>query len=135
MHQSACVAYDMGDSCAAFFTGCLGFAARLVYLGSSRRPVLGNIAPTTGAASGISFVDCAPLLIATQASLDALSERMQGDEEMDITKLRPNIVLAADEDGELEPWEEDFWGAVEIAGHPVVLTANCLRCKSLNVRA
>lgn len=137
MHESACVGYDMGDSYAGFFTACLGFAARLVYLGSSRRPVLGNLAPAASATSRaeeISFADCAPLLIATQTSLDALSQRIPGDEEMDITKLRPNIVLAADEDGELEPWEEDFWGAVEIAGHPVVLTANCLRCKSINVR-
>lgn len=138
MHESACLGYDMGDSYAAFFTACLGFTARLVYLGSSRRPVLGNLAPAASAASRpdqISFADCAPLLIATQTSLDALSERIPGDEEMDITKLRPNIVLAADEDGELEPWEEDFWGAVEIAGHSVALTANCLRCKSINVRA
>lgn len=138
MHKSECLGYDMGDSYATFFTACLGFTARLVYLGSSRRPVLGNIAPDASVASRpskaeISFADCAPLLIATQTSLNALSERMPGDEKMDITKLRPNIVLAADEDGELEPWEEDYWGAIEIAGHPVIMTANCLRCKSINV--
>lgn len=138
MHKSECLGYDMGDSYATFFTACLGVTTRLVYLGSSRRPVLGNIAPDASVASRpskaeISFADCAPLLIATQTSLNALSERIPGDEEMDITKLRPNIVLAADEDGELEPWEEDYWGMIEIAGHPVMMTANCLRCKSINV--
>lgn len=134
MHKSACLGYDMGDPSSAFFTACLGFAARLVYLGSSRRSALGNVAPEAAPKADISFADCAPLLIITQASLNALSERIPGDEEMDTTKLRPNIVLAADEDGELEPWEEDFWGAIEIAGHPVIMTANCTRCKSLNVR-
>lgn len=97
MHKSACLGYDMGDSYATFFTDCLGFSARLVYLGSSRRPVLGNLAPGADLASRspkaeISFADCAPLLITTLASLNAVSERMPEDEKMDITKFRPNIV-------------------------------------------
>lgn len=136
MYKSACMGYDMGDFYATFFTTCLGFTARLVYLGSSRRPVLGNLIPAASTASKveISFADCAPLLVVTQASLDALSERMIGGEKMDVTKLRPNIVLAADEDGELEAWEEDFWGEIKIDGYPISLTANCIRCNSLNVR-
>lgn len=137
MYNSACQGYDMGDVYAKFFTACLGFATRLVYLGSSRRSILGSVAPAANVSPSskaeISFADCAPLLITTRASLGALSERIPGEGQMDITKLRPNIVLAADEDDELEPWEEDFWGEVEIAGHPVTLTANCARCKSINV--
>lgn len=139
MHKSACTGYDMGDTYAAFFTSCLGFNTRLVYLGSSRRPILGSVVPGASPRldpppkAEITFADCAPLLITTRASVDALSERIAGNEEVDVTKLRPNVVIAADGDDELQPWEEDFWGEIEIAGHSVVLTANCARCCSINV--
>lgn len=149
MHNSSCTGYDMGDSYAAFFTTCLGFPTRLIYLGPSRRPVLGSVVPQTNTGllsfipsfipinrspkAGISFADCAPLLITTRSSLNAVSEMLPGGEEMDITKFRPNVVLDADSEDELKPWEEDFWGEIQIAGHRVVITANCARCKSINV--
>jgi len=49
-------------------------------------------------------------------------------------KFRPNIVVAPSADSEeLEAFEEDFWGEMEVGGTKVVLTANCGRCRSVNV--
>ena len=58
-------------------------------------------------------------------------------------RFRPNIVLAAgsgsgeDGNGDLAAWEEDFWKVLglEFEGEEleVELTANCVRCRSLDV--
>lgn len=45
-------------------------------------------------------------------------------------RFRPNIVL----DGTIDAWEEDFWRVLQIEGvGEVELTANCVRCRSLDV--
>lgn len=119
----------------------------------------------------ITFADCAQFLIVTMASVADVNPRLreigspdsqeQESIEMDVRKLRPNIVL----DGEAA-WDEDFWGELTIipAGSTaplhddsgidtedesvsngknengfskspihMILTANCGRCVSLNV--
>ena len=106
----------------------------------------------------VTFADCAPYLIASTASLEDFSMRFNQGEGMDLTKCRPNLVVS----GVGEAWEEDFWSEVVItrsskatAGHRraesngwargsstegeagsetvLQLTANCVRCPSLNV--
>ncbi|PUU73569.1 hypothetical protein B9Z19DRAFT_1117310 [Tuber borchii] len=137
MHSSACMDYDMGDGFSDFFSACLGFPTRLVYLGSSRRPVIGNIAPMEqpGANScsllrrkkvEISFADIAPIMITSMASFRCVDDMI--GEQMDVTKFRPNMVVSS-EDG-----EEDFWGEL-LVGYDkrISLTANCARCNSINV--
>ncbi|KAI5850747.1 MOSC domain-containing protein [Tricharina praecox] len=171
MHNSACAGFAVSSNADAFFSRHLGFEARLLFLGGSSRRVLGNVAPTTtppptqssGFLAGwfgtpaekeekekendpaITFADCAPLLVVTEASLAAVSERT-GDK-VDMRKFRPNIVLSANDDvGEREDggeevvhaWEEDYWAELEIGEKPaapvtLVCTANCARCTSLNV--
>jgi len=143
LYSSACMGYDMGDGFSEFFSDCLGFPTRLVYLGSSRRPVIGNIAPMEQPdANGdsrperkkveISFADCAPILIANMASLRCVDDMM--GEEMDVTKFRPNVVVASEDGEEVAQWEEDFWGELLVGGDKrISLTGNCPRCTSLNV--
>ncbi|PMB70934.1 Uncharacterized protein YcbX [Beauveria bassiana] len=76
----------------------------------------------------LTFTDCAPLLIATEASLRSVRARVASGE-VDMMKFRPNIVV----DGEAE-WDEDFWAALSINGAPaLLLTKLCNRCTSLNV--
>ena len=93
----------------------------------------------------ITFADCAPYLIASTTSLANVSARLPDDEEMDMTKFRPNIIVS----GANEAFEEDFWGELSISSRDtrfsedgeqtpcekvgLQLTANCLRCASLNV--
>ncbi|GKZ22799.1 hypothetical protein AbraIFM66951_003960 [Aspergillus brasiliensis] len=80
----------------------------------------------------ITFADTAPYLLVSRTSVDDVSARLAGDEEMDVTKFRPNIVVSGAETA----FEEDFWAEVQI-GEPglakLLLTANCVRCQSLNV--
>lgn len=82
----------------------------------------------------ITFADCAPYLIASMTSLDNVSARLQ-DKQMDMTKFRPNIVISGAETA----FEEDFWTELTIANNHdekknrLLLTANCVRCTSINV--
>ncbi|KAH0543548.1 hypothetical protein FGG08_002109 [Glutinoglossum americanum] len=160
LYQSAAMAYNMGAKYNDWFSGCLGYEAILVYLGSNLRPVLGNLSPNVsstaeGKSSGwlstitnslqlpgmakqegvyITFADEAHFLVVTEASLDDVSSRLPGDEKMDVTKFRPNIVLS---DSPI-PWDEDFWGELTVSINDgnkvqVPLTQNCARCQSINV--
>ncbi|MCJ1354010.1 MAG: hypothetical protein MMC33_003997 [Icmadophila ericetorum] len=101
----------------------------------------------------LTFADVAPYLVVTEESLASVSDRLPPGEIMDITKFRPNIVVAGAEGA----WDEDFWGEVKIkltegraskdeteaerGGRgegdretvKMILTANCARCMSLNI--
>jgi uncharacterized protein YcbX len=122
--NSSCPSHDAGDGPTHFFSTALGFAVRLVYIGTASRAVIGNVAPPSSGLS-ISFTDCAPLLLTTMASLSSVGS------DADMTKFRPNIVVSGED---VAAWEEDYWGTVVVAGkHTVVLSANCARCTSLNV--
>lgn len=86
---------------------------------------------------GIKFSDCAAYLVVTEKSVQDVSARLPGDTKMDVTKFRPNIVLS----GSTKAYEEDYWGAITISSgsqgerqnSEILLTANCVRCVSLNV--
>ncbi|PYI09110.1 MOSC domain protein [Aspergillus sclerotiicarbonarius CBS 121057] len=89
----------------------------------------------------ITFADTAPYLLVSRTSVDNVSARLAGDEEMDVTKFRPNIVVA----GAKTAFEEDFWAELKVGQDQdqdqgadegparLLLTANCVRCQSLNV--
>ena len=79
----------------------------------------------------ITFSDCAAYLVVSETSLHNVSARIAGDEEMDITKFRPNIVIAGAENA----FEEDFWAELTVGKNQIrlLLTANCVRCQSINV--
>ncbi|KAK6539577.1 hypothetical protein TWF694_009787 [Orbilia ellipsospora] len=83
------------------------------------------------------FSDCAPLLVTSEVSLAEFNKaRKAGDEELalDMSKTRPNVVIAPSEEGDMTAFEEDYWGELAIgSGVKFVLTANCGRCKTLNV--
>lgn len=86
----------------------------------------------------LTFSDCAPYLITTEASLANVSRRLEAGD-MEMVKFRPNIVV----DGEGE-WEEDFWSELTVRGGggqvdgdasapAFALTKMCNRCTSINV--
>ncbi|CAK39076.1 MOSC domain protein [Aspergillus niger] len=126
-------------------TGLVGVMILLSWVGMSMG-LLGSIG-ATGAAGAvfwygagcknkkeeqITFADTAPYLIVSRTSVDDVSARLAGDEEMDVTKARPNIVISGAETA----FEEDFWAEVqigELGSAKLLLTANCVRCQSLNV--
>ncbi|KAI0971497.1 hypothetical protein F4678DRAFT_433125 [Xylaria arbuscula] len=85
----------------------------------------------------LSFHDCAPFLVTSNASLRDVSKRLPEGEDMDMRRFRPNIVV--DDEEVLAAWDEDYWGELGVrrglAGreHRIALTANCGRCRSVNV--
>lgn len=158
LHQSLVIAYRMGSRYDAWFSACFGFPTALIYIGDARRPILGTLAPksskeaqpssnswfssitnyVTGSSTNqqdedeeedwITFSDCAPYLITTQASLNNVRARLSTSD-VEMYKFRPNIVL----DGDTH-WDEDFWAELSINdAHTLTLTKMCNRCASLNV--
>ncbi|KAF2402115.1 hypothetical protein EJ06DRAFT_536685 [Trichodelitschia bisporula] len=156
MHSSPTPAYAMPPEFSAWFTARLSFPTILAYLGPHRRRVLFGkssapepkswlsslssrspfAAPPPKSISDhkISFADCAPLLLASATSLADVSSRLTDGHGVDITKFRPNIVVAG-----AQPWEEDFWASVQLTpadgAEPTVvsLERNCVRCASVNI--
>ncbi|OAP56618.1 hypothetical protein AYL99_08730 [Fonsecaea erecta] len=91
-----------------------------------------------GIDEGLSFADVAPYLVISTKSWENATRRLPENEEMDISKFRPNIIV----EGAEEEFEEDFWAEIVIGdgaedgsagGAKIVLTQNCARCNSLNV--
>ncbi len=73
-------------------------------------------------ASGIvSFADGYPLLLTTQASLQSLNSRMETPVEM--TRFRPNVVIAGS-----RPYEEDNWRRIRVGGVRFRVVKPCDRC-------
>jgi uncharacterized protein YcbX len=153
MHGSYTKAYDMESHYNDWFSECFGYPVVLAYLGQYLRPVLFPKSPNEQSAQSswfygitknipllngyleeepkITFADCAPFLVVTEDSLLEISARLPEGETMDITKYRPNIVLA----GADKAWDEDFWAEIQIGEDEVAipLQHNCIRCQSINV--
>ncbi|EAT89918.1 hypothetical protein SNOG_03187 [Parastagonospora nodorum SN15] len=158
LHSSPASGYKMPAHYNAWFSECFGYEVMLVYLGANTRAVLfedmqpiepdpltrflrdklpftkGYVERLMGLRQTsqwrIGFADCAPYLICSQTSLEDVSSRLPEGEEMDITKFRPNIVIA----GAFEAYQEDFWGKLKINNRTeIVMAHNCVRCKSINI--
>ena len=160
MHSSPTKGYNMGDAYNSWFSSRLGYDIILVDSGENRREILGNVPPNAagktsqsatakasswlsnvassipfmssiaGVDEGIKFADCAPFLVITDRSWKNAQSRLPEGETLDITKFRPNVVVAEVE----EDFEEDYWAELAIGEKlKIVLTANCARCNSLNV--
>jgi uncharacterized protein YcbX len=71
------------------------------------------------------FADGYPVLITTTGSLRLLNEATmeEGAQTFGMERFRPNIVIDHD-----EPFADDFWGAVDIAGIRFDLVKPCARC-------
>ena len=152
MHLSPTKAYQMADEYNEWFSNCFGFEVVLAYLGENTRPSLfafsSNVAhsqavKTSGWLSnlstkisnfgsaprqGLTFADCAPLLVVTEASISNVSARLEGVE-ADVTKFRPNIVIK----NAPKAWDEDYWAELVVGQATIHLPHNCVRCQSLNV--
>lgn len=103
----------------AFLTQALGKPVRLVHQQDpSRRPV----DPAYAAEHDeVSLADGFPLLITTEASLDALNDRLAVPVGMD--RFRPNIVIAG-----ADAWEEDCWRRIRIGPLTLRIAKPCARC-------
>jgi uncharacterized protein YcbX len=82
---------------------------------------------TTWAGEGVEtgFADGYPILIITTGSLRALTDATQelGAAVFGMDRFRPNVVIEDD-----EPFADDLWAAVDIAGIRYDLVKPCARC-------
>lgn len=69
----------------------------------------------------VGFADGFPLLLITQASLDALNQRLA--EKVDMRRFRPNLVIEGS-----EPHAEDDWRRLRIGDMQFEIAKPCSRC-------
>lgn len=100
----------------------------------------------------LAFADCSPYLIVSCASFKDVAARLPPphSSSLEVEKFRPNIIVSADDNEELAAWDEDYWAELAVSPQHVgqgasmaehsaqsnttlQLTANCIRCTSLNV--
>lgn len=126
-------AYDMGPLAAQWFTDFLGRPARLARFDPDERRLADPKWTGTTEAPTV-FSDGFPLLVAGQASLDDLNQRLaaRGSAPVAMARFRPNLVVAG-----LAPFDEDHIDTLRIdtAEGPVVLklVKPCVRCGIPNV--
>jgi uncharacterized protein YcbX len=125
-------AFDMGDVAAQWFSDFLGRRLRLVRFDPEHRR-LANMQWTKGVEALNQFSDGYPLLVASEASLALLNEKLAaaGAPPVGIERFRPNIVLAG-----VEAHDEDRVGELRIAADaPVRLqpVKPCPRCPIPNI--
>lgn len=123
--RSTLPALDMGDAAAQWFSTALGVAVRLVRFDPAqqrltRRAALGQ------PESAHHFADGYPYLVVSQASVDALNERLleAGSAPIRADRFRANIVL-----GGVEPHTEDYAASLHHAsGAALHIVSPCVRC-------
>jgi uncharacterized protein YcbX len=112
-------AASAGAQASAWFSEYLGLPCHLAFMDDvAHRPV----APEYGAEGDqVSFADAMPLLVATDASLADLNQRME--KPLPMSRFRPNVVV----DG-AQPWDEDNWKRLRIGEVKFEVTHPCARC-------
>ncbi|EEA25935.1 hypothetical protein TMatcc_005815 [Talaromyces marneffei ATCC 18224] len=85
----------------------------------------------------LTFADCASYMVVNEESVKNVAGRFQsGKGKVEVTRFRPNVVIGGAESA----WEEDFWSELSLATADdndddvqLILTSNCIRCRSLDV--
>jgi uncharacterized protein YcbX len=117
------VAEDAGDEAAEWFSQYLGVSARLVHMPDDvQRPTSTDY---TDVAGEVGFADAYPLLFISKASLADLNDRLveRGKSPVPMNRFRPNVVISG-----CEPFAEDGWKHVTIAGIQFDVVKPCARC-------
>lgn len=112
-------AQGMDPAADAWLSDFLGQPCRLVHFPEDvRRPVDPRYAQ---ADDQVGFADGFPLLLISQAALDALNLRL--DEPVEMRRFRPNLVVSG-----CAPHAEDDWRRIRIGGLTFRVAKPCSRC-------
>lgn len=125
-------AYDMGAVAAQWFTDFLGKKLRLVRFDPDHRR-LSNLEWTRGVEAPNQFSDGYPVLVASEASLAQLNEKLAaaGHAPVGIERFRPNIVISG-----VEAHDEDRLTELRVAAEGRVVlrpVKPCPRCPIPNI--
>jgi uncharacterized protein YcbX len=120
-------AYDMGDTAAQWFSDFLGQTLRLARFDPDHRR-WSDLQWTGGVQAPNQFNDGFPLLVVSEASLEALNTRLAagGHAPVGIERFRPNIVLSG-----LQAHDEDRVGVMQVqadGGVQLLPVKPCPRC-------
>lgn len=119
-----CLARDLGDSAARWFSGFLERQVRLVFMPDETfRQIDIDYVPGI---RRVSFADGFPLLLIGEGSLEELNRRLS--EPVPMNRFRPNLVLAGS-----EPFAEDTWESVRIGAVGFDVLKPCSRCVATTV--
>jgi uncharacterized protein YcbX len=114
-----CLALDEGPESAEWLSDFLATPARLVRMVDDfERIVDARFAPDKAVTA---FSDGFPLLLVSEASLEELNRRL--DEPLPMNRFRPNLVVKG-----CEPFAEDGWKRLRIAGIELEVCKPCSRC-------
>ncbi len=104
----------------AWFSSILGVEAKLLAVDPSQpREVKAKHGGKTG--DVVKFADMNPVLLISEASLQALNDRLE--EPVSMRNFRPNIVIKG-----CEPYEEDTWQSIRIGDCTFAVAQPCERC-------
>jgi uncharacterized protein YcbX len=117
-------AYDCDETTAAWFSGMLGVACRLVRFHPDAKRVA-NPKWTNGVDAPTLFSDGYPILLISEASLDDLNGKLQaqGREALPMNRFRPNLVIKG-----IHAFEEDYASAIRIGDVTLKPVKPCPRC-------
>jgi len=111
--------YDCGNEAAQWLSDFLGRTCRLITMPDSiERRVDPNFAKH---GELVAYADGFPLLVVSQASLDDFNNKL--DAPIAMERFRPNIVISG-----CEPYAEDSWQTLNVAGIELSLVKPCSRC-------
>jgi len=113
------VGVDQGDEVAAWLSAHIGRRARLVRAPPDHARRVNPERTTVEAHTA--FSDGYPLLLVSQASVDALNARLELP--VDVARFPPNLVVAGS-----APFAEDGWRRLRIGPLDVVIVKPCERC-------
>lgn len=113
---TACAGQELVNRALTRFSG---QSLRFVYMANSSYR---RVDPERVVASRrVGFADGFPVLLANQASLDELNDRLEHP--VDIRRFRPNILVSGG-----EPWAEDHWRTLKIGSVGFSVVKPCSRC-------
>lgn len=119
--DDTCRARDQGQPAAEWLSRYLECPVRLVRMDAEfQRPV------ENGIDSQVSFADGFPVLIISEASLEALNSRLPSP--LPMNRFRPNLVVR-----DSAPFAEDGWKRIRIGEAVLRLIRPCIRCVTTTV--
>lgn len=119
-----CLAAPIGAEADAWISSALGVPCRLVRQHEEDwRQVDQSYA---GPSDQVGFADGFPFLVATEASLDDLNQRLS--KPLPMNRFRPNLVVSG-----AEPFEEDRWQRLRIGDIDFRVVKACARCSITTV--